>query len=124
MALPAAARQDLVQIAKVGFDFRGFVPIFSTQWIAQIQAFGDYLIANTYIGPRAPQNSPLTLIQVCFASFLIVAFTLMLQLKNIFDLTFKREFELTHGSLDAPNIPGEYCLENLHETMKLFYCLH
>ena len=39
----------------------------------------------------------------------------MLQLKNIFDLTFKREFELTHGSLDAPNIPGEYCLKDLHE---------
>ena len=79
MALPAAARQDLTQLAKVGFDSRGNCSIFNTQWLlAQIhfQAFGDYLIANTYIGPRAPQSSPLTLIQVCFASYVfIVAFT-------------------------------------------------
>ena len=42
----------------------------------------------------------------------------MLQLKNIFDLTFKREFELTHGSLDAPNIPGKYYLKNLDEELR------
>ena len=44
----------------------------------------------------------------------------MLQLKNIFDLTFKREFELTHGSLDAPNIPGKYYLKNLDEINCLY----
>ena len=71
-----------------------------------LQAFGDYLVANTYIGPRAPQNSPLTLIQVPFKSSLSSYQSEYFQLKNIFDLTFKREYELTHGSMDAPNIPG------------------
>ena len=34
MALPAAARQDLTQLAKVGFDSRRNCSIFSTQWFS------------------------------------------------------------------------------------------